>query len=539
VPADSVPFIIGKGGDNIRQMTETSGATVYISKETDTPATLADKIVVIGGASQQQKENACEQVLKKLRQMQGLTDMEPGVFVIIIPQVSAPVIIGSKGAQIKGIMEESGAEINVGRESIIGMADQPISINGTTGQVVLAVSKLNGVLQDMVDRGKLQEKDFSFRGQSYDPSEEPQRPDRRPAERPAERPASSFGSSGAGAGGSFGGGSGGGGYGGGSEPARAAQPSYSEPPRAAETPSYSEPARAAPPPSYSEPPRAAETPSYSEPARAAPQPSYSEPARAAPPPIYSEPARVAPPSQAHSFEAPSNGPNSSGQNSGGGCSAGSNSGRFEGGCGLGGMVAPVTSNGPSTNSGCGAGGGCGTGAGGGSMSFGSNGNAASNFGSTGSQNFGGQGGMGMNGMNGMGGMTGMGGMGMGGMGMGSMGGMGGMGGMGMGMGGMGMGGMGMGMMGNPNERAFQTALQASGIMSAQLTLLLPQPLVHNVLVPRGIMGEIAQRSGAKIDLGPEGPPGMLQVTLSGGMVGNAHASLLLQEMQVQFQQMQQ
>eukprot|EP00969_Alexandrium_andersonii_P050899 2236549-Alexandrium_andersonii.AAC.1 len=67
-----------------------------------------------------------------------------GVFVIIVPQISAPVIIGSKGAQIKAIMEQSGAEINVGREAIIGMPDQPISINGTMDQVVSAISRLNG-----------------------------------------------------------------------------------------------------------------------------------------------------------------------------------------------------------------------------------------------------------------------------------------------------------------------------------------------------------------------------------------------------------
>merc|ERR1719277_2860628 len=84
---------------------------------------------------------------------------------------------------------------------------------------------------------------------------------------------------------------------------------------------------------------------------------------------------------------------------------------------------------------------------------------------------------------------------MGGMGMGGMGGMGGI--IGNGMGGMGMGNPMMGGMGSQNERAFMAALQASGINSAQLTLLMPQGLLQNVLIPRGIMAEIAQRSGAK------------------------------------------
>merc|ERR1719329_549358 len=122
--------------------------------------------------------------------------------------------------------------------------------------------------------------------------------------------------------------------------------------------------------------------------------------------------------------------------------------------------------------------------------------------------------------------------------------MGGMGGMGMGS--MGMGGMGMGMggMGNPmmggmrSERAFFQALQASGINNAQLTLLIPQQLLQN-LVPRGIMAEIAQRSGSKIDLAGEGPSGMCQVALTGPMMANALASLHLQEQVMQFQQMSQ
>merc|ERR1712046_91167 len=111
------------------------------------------------------------------------------------------------------------------------------------------------------------------------------------------------------------------------------------------------------------------------------------------------------------------------------------------------------------------------------------------------------------------------------------------------MGGMGMNPMMMGGMGNPmmggmnNETAFMQALQASGINNAQLTLLIPDGLIQNILVPRGFMAEIAQRSGAKIDLGSEGPAGMRQVSLNGTMIANALASLYLQEKVIQFQGM--
>merc|ERR1712039_225679 len=88
-----------------------------------------------------------------------------------------------------------------------------------------------------------------------------------------------------------------------------------------------------------------------------------------------------------------------------------------------------------------------------------------------------------------------------------------------------------------NERMFLSALQSSGINNAQLTLLIPINLIQNILVPRGFMAEIAQRSGAKIDLGTEGPAGMRQVTVSGTMIANSLAALYLQEKVIQFQGM--
>mmetsp|Transcript_73665 Transcript_73665/g.185689 ORF Transcript_73665/g.185689 Transcript_73665/m.185689 type:complete len:583 (-) Transcript_73665:144-1892(-) len=566
VPADAVSFLIGKGGTNIRQLSESSGAQVAVSKDGETPATLADKIVTIGGLVDQ-KENACGQVVKKLRQMQGVNDHEPAVFVIIVPQISAPVIIGAKGAQIKSIMEMSGAEINVGREAIIGMPDQPISINGTLEQVVSAVSKLNGVLQDMADRGKLADRDFVFRGdapadlqhggaeatpnlQREAPMSHETHEAREAPYTPAPSPSPPFGGSGnscgggnpaSGMGGGLAGSSSFGNSGGGNQQQQASFGSAGN--------------------------------------------SHGSTTNGGVGGCSGGPTSFG------GAGGCSGGPTSFGGGCGGGC-AGCSSGSF-GGCG----ACSSSGGGGSSFGGCGGGsggGGCGGGSGGGGAgeafassalgpgsmngmncgggpssaasdsgsnaggfgqssgiggqtSFGPGGpSGGSSFGACGSSfgpggqqtSFGGPNGQqqtsfGQNG--GMGGcMGGMGGMGMGGMGMGNpM-----MGGMGMGnMMGMGMGNPMMGGMASQNERAFMAALQASGINSAQLTLLMPQGLLQNVLIPRGIMAEIAQRSGAKIDLGAESPAGMRQVALTGTMVANSLASLFLQEKVIQFQQM--
>jgi len=487
VPADAVAFIIGKGGANIREMSESSGAKVAVSKEGETPSTLADKIVTIGGMVEQ-KESACAQVLRKLRQMQGVNEHEPGVFVIIVPQISAPVIIGSKGAQIKAIMEQSGAEINVGREAIIGMPDQPISINGTMEQVVSATSRLNGVLQDMADRGKLMDKDFVFRSHDATPVDH---------QTPVAEPT-----------------------------LPSAWSSAAVEPSGLDTGSAG----------FSQPAYTASTCNH--------------------PPTVATPGPNNPPGPAGAV---STGSNSHHVGTASNCNTAGNapSDRLSGGTSFGSGTLSV--NGPSAppsasnNTGAAA-------------SFGSSGQLAGctqagshqggcNFGSPSAVAAFGNPGMGVGGMS-MGGMA----LGMGssmgvhnvGLGVSGLNSAVGMGGVGMGLGMNSMGGVGTAMMGaglgsNPlvgssmagssNERAFLAALQASGINSAQLTLLLPQHLVQNILVPRGMMAEIAQRSGSQIDLGNESPPGMRQVTLNGTMVANALASLFLQERAIQFQQM--
>eukprot|EP00441_Pelagodinium_beii_P043656 CAMPEP_0197634252 /NCGR_PEP_ID=MMETSP1338-20131121/10395_1 /TAXON_ID=43686 ORGANISM="Pelagodinium beii, Strain RCC1491" /NCGR_SAMPLE_ID=MMETSP1338 /ASSEMBLY_ACC=CAM_ASM_000754 /LENGTH=365 /DNA_ID=CAMNT_0043206077 /DNA_START=14 /DNA_END=1108 /DNA_ORIENTATION=+ len=351
VPADAVSFIIGKGGANIRQISDNSGANVSISKDGDTPSTLADKIVTIGGVTTDSKQRACAEVVRKLRQMQGVTDMEPGVFVIIIPQISAPVIIGAKGAQIKSIMEQSGAEINVGRESIIGMPDQPISINGTLDQVVSAVSKLNTVLQDMVDRGKLTERDFQFRGDNYSPEEaKPSLGDR-------------FNES-SGCGGSFGRS---GGLGSAPEPAKPSSFGGSGL-NGAET----APARSL---------GAGGGFSAQEPLK----PSFGSGAEQPKPTSFGG-GYGSEPSKPTSFGNEAAKPNAQTSFGGSACNGSSFGGTSFGGCGgSDSAFGPGNSGGGSMGSAMGCGGG---------MSFGSNGNPASSFGSTGSTSFGGMGGMG-------------------------------------------------------------------------------------------------------------------------------------------------
>ncbi|CAK9015102.1 unnamed protein product, partial [Durusdinium trenchii] len=167
LPVDAVSTF--SGADGLREICDLTGAGCELSGDGDVPASLADKILTISG-NVEQKEAACRRVVDKLRVLQDVVDQEPGVFVIIVPSSAAPAVIGTKGSQIKEVIELSGAEVSVAKESIIGMNDQPIGVTGTGGQVVSAVSKINAILQDLADRGRLQPTDFRYRpGSVQDP----------------------------------------------------------------------------------------------------------------------------------------------------------------------------------------------------------------------------------------------------------------------------------------------------------------------------------------------------------------------------------
>lgn len=508
VPSDAVNDIVGRHGANLQVLTESSGAVIKISQEGETPATLADKIVSFGGLVEQ-KENACAQIVRMLRQMQGVRDNEPGVFVIIVPQISAPVIVGAKGAQIRSIMEQSGAEVNVGREAIIGMPDQPISINGTLDQVVSAVSKLNGVLQDMADRGKLHDRDFIYRLQDEgaDSAEEyanagcdtgPTQPSRSMDSRPINSKDGLFDANGA------------------RIPAGLAPPFISKDKLSPEVGARAPPGT---PAGVSQPVAA----QAAGPVAGSAHPSSSSSggpsvcnAAAGASGLCGANARAVGSSGSSSF-APRGDGTTSGLGVGGGQHA-NLQGERPGGYG-------GTSCGPHPSQ---SGGTTSSGPAGMAPAMSS---APTSFGSGGTPGVGSMGmGCGISSPIGMGSLMGVGSpIGLAATGHPLL--------PGMGMLNPMMGGMGvMGGMASSNERAFFSALEASGIHNVQLTLLLPQALVQNVLVPRGFMADICQRSGAKIDLGSETPMGMRQVTLSGTMVANSLASLFLQEKVIQFQQ---
>lgn len=166
VPAESAGYIVGRSRANIYQILEETGASVAVSSSGETPASLSDKVVTITGNAQQ-KQEACRRVVSLLRKSQQVRESEEAVFVIIVPSSSSATIVGQQGSQVKEVGERSGAEVNVGRDCIADTSDQPVSITGTAEQVVSATVMINSIVQELMNKGRVQLSQFSMGATSH------------------------------------------------------------------------------------------------------------------------------------------------------------------------------------------------------------------------------------------------------------------------------------------------------------------------------------------------------------------------------------
>ena len=150
IPPGSVETVLGRDeGQTLQQKT---GAKVSVSSSEEAPVTLSDKIVKIEGSSSE-KEDALAHIVAELFEFQGTPDDEDGLCVLVMPACAIGAVIGTKGAKISEIMAESGCEIDVGRECIIGMPDNPVVLRGRPKQIVKAALLSNLVLQDLAEKG--------------------------------------------------------------------------------------------------------------------------------------------------------------------------------------------------------------------------------------------------------------------------------------------------------------------------------------------------------------------------------------------------
>lgn len=139
----------------VQQICKDSGAEICISGDDDTPPSLSDRIVTIWGTVAE-KDAACKEVMRITHRSQDLPQDEDGIFVLVVPDSSVPIIAGPAGATLDSLCKASGADVSISPKTIFGTNLQPISIAGDLGQTCSAAARICAILQHLADHGRLE-----------------------------------------------------------------------------------------------------------------------------------------------------------------------------------------------------------------------------------------------------------------------------------------------------------------------------------------------------------------------------------------------
>ena len=161
VPQDSTGALIGKNGVLLKALVSETGAEVHFLRSEENPRGLEDRIMTLQGPFRV-KEAALHWVLARLREQSRRSDSEKTVFVCLVPEVAASLIIGVRGATIRDLSSKSGAEIDICKEPISGTRDLAVTLRGRCRDIEAAMYSIHFLLQDCVSNGKLVPGDFSF-----------------------------------------------------------------------------------------------------------------------------------------------------------------------------------------------------------------------------------------------------------------------------------------------------------------------------------------------------------------------------------------
>jgi len=161
IPPDCAGYLIGTGATLLKRLSEDTGAHVSVIHKDQSPKGLNDRIIVITGSMRSRNE-ALGWILERIRKFYDKDDRDREMFVCLIPDSSAPMVIGGRGACIRKIRDESGADVDVPSKNAPGMNDRGILIKGSVRETVSAVSEINRIVQEYVEKGRLVKSDFEF-----------------------------------------------------------------------------------------------------------------------------------------------------------------------------------------------------------------------------------------------------------------------------------------------------------------------------------------------------------------------------------------
>lgn len=146
-----VGMVIGKGGEKIRRVRETSGCHITFS---DNYPGVTDRVLMVTGQYEHVKA-AMHVIVVQLEQdviISGATlptPIQAGQLTLklLCPQSQIGAVIGKGGSQLERMRTISGAQISAASEPLPGSTDRPVSITGTAEGIVHCIDACMEIFQ--------------------------------------------------------------------------------------------------------------------------------------------------------------------------------------------------------------------------------------------------------------------------------------------------------------------------------------------------------------------------------------------------------
>ena len=165
IPAEAAGWIIGNKGSGLQKYKDRTGAEVVVNR-TDRSDEVTDRFVIVRG-DKEARIRATERVIEDIRDFHETKSSDRGVFVLVIPEDTGPIVVGSRGTTVQAIMKDSDCDIDIPKEKIPGTNDKPVKITGSLKGTVKAVERIQSILDDHAKRHNRQAEDYDVPGYKF------------------------------------------------------------------------------------------------------------------------------------------------------------------------------------------------------------------------------------------------------------------------------------------------------------------------------------------------------------------------------------
>mmetsp|Transcript_49391 Transcript_49391/g.117523 ORF Transcript_49391/g.117523 Transcript_49391/m.117523 type:complete len:537 (-) Transcript_49391:43-1653(-) len=144
VPDKLAGLILGKGGGNIKELSVRSGCKIRMTNRSE----FEDRRVVMSGGIEEVclAQDMVREVLREAFATEGIPEPPMYTVTMLLRREAVGAVIGSKGAGINALREQTGAKIKVDEN---GEIVRPCTLEGSVQQVYLAERQIHDIVKEV------------------------------------------------------------------------------------------------------------------------------------------------------------------------------------------------------------------------------------------------------------------------------------------------------------------------------------------------------------------------------------------------------